>query len=314
MAGEGILAVSSVAGVGECMIELSAGAGGWKMGYAGDTFNTLWALRALLPDAVAADYVSAFGTDPFSVGQVAFMAQNGIGVSHSPRLEAYHPGLYAITLDGAERSFTYWRERSAARHLADDPAALAESLSARRLVYFSGITLAILDDAARKALLRAIRGARGAGALIAFDPNFRPRLWESPEQARAAVDEALADVDIVLPTFPDERALYGDGAPEETAARLFTCGVREIVVKNGSEAALVKTAERSTGVPAMVVEVPLDTTGAGDAFNGGYLAARLLGMEPVAAAACAHRIAAATVGVHGALAPAATLKSAFAGM
>lgn len=313
MTSKEVPALKSVASIGECMIELAGGASGWKMGYAGDALNTLWVLRALLPQAVTTDFVSAFGTDPFSVGQIAFMTQNGIGVSHSPRLEAYHPGLYAITLDGAERSFTYWRSQAAARHLADDPVALGQSLRARRLVYFSGVTLAILGKEGRATLLQALDEARGAGALIAFDPNYRPRLWASAAEAWAAVDEALAHVDIALPTFPDEQALYGDGAPEETAARHSRAGVKEIVVKNGPQAALVRTGERSKSVAAIRVDIPLDTTGAGDAFNGGYLAARLQGLQPVAAAGYAHRTAAATVQVHGALAPVAVLRRAFAG-
>ncbi len=313
MASRHVLPVTSIASVGECMIELSAGDSGWKMGHGGDTFNTLWVLKALLPQAVGADYVSAFGTDPFSKQQIAFMAANGIGVSHSPRLEAYHPGLYAITLDGAERSFTYWRSQAAARHLADDPAALEKSLASRGLVYFSGVTLAILEEAARRVLLQALAAARSKGALIAFDPNYRPRLWAGGAQARAAIATALPHVDIALPTFPDEQALYGDTTPQETAARLVRAGVGEVVVKNGAEAALVRAAGLSSEIPAIRVEHPLDTTGAGDSFNGGYLAARLQGMEPAVAAECAHRVAAATVKVYGALAPAALLQDAFSG-
>lgn len=294
------------------MIELSGGASGWKLGYAGDTFNTAWVLRALLPQTTATDFVSAFGTDPFSVAQIAFMADNGVGIAHSPRLEAYHPGLYAITLDGAERSFTYWRTQAAARRLADDATALANSLSARELVYFSGITLAVLDGRGRKVLLQTLADARRQGALIAFDPNFRARLWEDRAQAQGAIAEALAHVDIALPTFSDEQALFDDATPQETAARLRSAGVAEVVVKNGAEAALVTTAELSESVPAESIDNPLDTTGAGDAFNGGYLAARLLGMAPLPAARCAHRIAGATVQVYGALAPAEILRKALA--
>ena len=81
-----------------------AGAGpNWRMGFAGDTFNTLWALRALTGDAPA-DYVSAFGDDPFSHDQIAFFAENGIGIGASPLIPGARPGLYAITLTGAERS------------------------------------------------------------------------------------------------------------------------------------------------------------------------------------------------------------------
>lgn len=313
MTSEAIPAVRSIASIGECMIELSTGGSGWKMSHAGDAFNTLWVLRALLPETVTTDFVSAFGTDPFSGEQIAFMAQNGIGVSNSPRLAAYHPGLYAITLEGGERSFTYWRSEAAARRLADDPVLLGQSLASRQLVYFSGITLAILDSARRRALLQALDAARGQGALIAFDPNYRPRLWADKSAAQSAITEALAHVDIALPTFPDEQALYGDRTPNETAARLALAGVKEIVVKNGPEAAWIETAGVSKKISAIRVDNPLDTTGAGDSFNGAYLAARLHSMEVPIAAECAHRVAAATVQVYGALAPAASLRSAFSG-
>lgn len=294
------------------MIELSAGDAGWRLGYAGDAFNTLWVLRALMPQDVATDFISAFGSDPFSTAQIAFMAENGVGIAHSPRLEARHPGLYAITLDGAERSFTYWRSEAAARRLADDSVALESSLASRQLVYFSGITLAILDEAGRGTLLRALAAARGQGALIAFDPNFRSRLWADKAEAQAAIGAALAHVDIALPTFPDEQELYGDGTPGQTARRLSDAGIEEVVVKNGSQAALVTAAGQSVEVPAIALADPLDTTGAGDSFNGSYLAARLLGIEPVAAAGLAHRVAAASVRFYGALAPASLLREAFA--
>ncbi|HEY4192191.1 MAG TPA: sugar kinase [Mesorhizobium sp.] len=311
MANDKISSLRSVASVGECMIELSASASGWQMGHAGDAFNTLWNLRALLPETVDTDFVSAFGTDPFSDQQIAFMASNNIGVAASPRLPLFHPGLYAISLDGAERSFTYWRSQAVARRLADDAGLLRASLKARQLIYFSGITLAILDDAGRRAFLDAVALAGKEGALIAFDPNYRSRLWASEVDARSAIGDALAYVDIALPTFADEQALHGDHAPHDTATRLSLAGAKEVVVKDGPEAALVKNAEVSETVPALHVENPLDTTGAGDSFNGGYLAARLLGMEPLAAVERAHRVAAATIQVRGALAPQSMLRSAF---
>lgn len=294
------------------MIELSGGRSDWKMNHAGDAFNTLWALRALLPQGVTTDFVSAFGTDPFSGEQVAFMAQNGVGVSNSPRLAAYNPGLYAITLEGGERSFTYWRSQSAARRLADDQGLLKQSLMSRQLVYFSGVTLAILEPERRQAFLQVLAETRGQGALIAFDPNYRPRLWASRKEAQSAISEALAHVDIALPTFPDEQELYGDSTPQDTAARLARAGVREVVVKNGADDAWVQVEKGASKVSAVRVENPLDTTGAGDSFNGGYLAARLQGMEASDAARRAHRVAAATVQVYGALAPATVLREAFA--
>jgi 2-dehydro-3-deoxygluconokinase len=306
--------VRAIATIGECMIELSGQNGdAWRMGYAGDTFNTLWTLRALAGEECRADYVSAFGDDPFSNGQIAFFEKHGIGVAESPIVAGARPGLYAITLTGAERSFTYWRADAAARKLASDPAALAKSLQNRDLVYFSGITLAILDASARKVLLAAIAEDRAAGAGIAFDPNYRPRLWPDAASARDAITGALAVVDIALPTFPDEDVLFGDATPADTVARLEALGVGEIVVKNGEEAALVAESGRRTNSPAIHVERPVDTTGAGDSFNGAYLAARLAGDPPLEAARRAHRVAAAVIQVRGALAPFETLRTAFAG-
>lgn len=305
--------MNAVASVGECMLELSGSDADWRMGYAGDAFNMLWAMRAILPQTTATDFVSAFGDDPFSASQLAFFGDSGISTASSPRIAGARPGLYAITLDGAERSFTYWRSDSAARRLADDPVALAKSLAERSLVYFSGITLAILADDRRQALLAAVADARKAGTRIAFDPNYRPRLWQSPEHARAAIGEALAVTDIALPTFPDEQALFGDTAPAETARRLAEAGVAEIVVKNGEGDALLVSSEGSRSVPAVYVADPVDTTGAGDSFNGGYLAARQLGCEPAEAARRAHAVAAAVVQVRGALAPFEAIRHAYRG-
>lgn len=305
--------MKGTASIGECMLELSGtGSGEWRLNHAGDTFNVMWALRALLPSEQPTDYVSAFGDDPFSAQQLAFFAENGIGTAASPRIAGARPGLYAITLDGAERSFTYWRADSAARQLADDPDALAKSLENKALIYFSGITLAILDDKPRQTLLATIAGARAAGSLIAFDPNYRPRLWPSLEAARDAIAQAASGADIALPTFPDEEALFGDETPQATAVRLARLGVGEIVVKNGEDPALIVAGESET-VPALHVAHPVDTTGAGDSFNGGYLAARLQGDAPAEAARRGHRVAAAVVQVRGALAPFETLRSAFEG-
>jgi 2-dehydro-3-deoxygluconokinase len=302
----------SVASVGECMLELSGAGDAWRMGFAGDTFNTLWTLRALLPGTATTDYVSAFGDDPFSASQRAFMAENGIGTAESPLIAGARPGLYAITLTGAERSFTYWRSDAAARQLASDPGALAESLAGRTLAYFSGITLAILAPTARALLLDALREARSAGTLIAFDPNYRARLWLSDEEARLAFSQALALTDIALPTFPDEQALYGDLSMEVTAERIEAAGVGEIVVKDGASPALVFGKGAGRLFPPVATDA-VDTTGAGDSFNGSYLAARLLGDEPETAVMRAHRVASSVVGVRGALAPFEVLRAAFGG-
>lgn len=298
-----------IASIGECMIELSGRDGAtWRQGFAGDTLNTLWYLRALSPDSASTDYVTAFGDDPFSQEQIAFLKQNDIGIAHSPVIPGKVPGLYAITLDDTgERSFTYWRRDAAARLLADDRDALAASLSGAGLIYFSGITLAILDDEARDTLLAIVEQARNADTAVAFDPNYRSRLWSDRASARAAMAAGYRSATIVLPTFDDEQALFGDETPADTVARIRDHGPGEIVVKTGgSDALLAVDLATQPVAPPQIVE-PLDTTGAGDSFNGGYLAARLAGRNPRDATLFAHTVACRVIRHHGALVPMADL-------
>ena len=113
------------------------------------------------------------------------------------------------------------------------------------MVYFSGITLAILAPRARGRLLGAIVKARDAGARIVFDTNLRPALWTSPRVMAGVLTAAASLCDIVLPTHTDEAPLFGDKSVEETAERYLELGVEEVVVKDGAGEALIATASRA---------------------------------------------------------------------
>ena len=198
---------------------------------------------------------------------------------------------------GTERSFHYWREMSAARLLADEDAWLAQSLQGAGLIHVSGITLAILRPEARARQISTLAFARMQGAVVSFDPNVSLRLWPSADAARAAIHAMLAVTDIALPSSDDEAALWGDGSPDETAKRLSAAHVSEIVVKNGAAPVTSWDGDRSTQVPCKPVAGIRDTSGAGDAFNAGYLAARLAGHAKIEAIASG-QIMSATVLQH----------------
>jgi 2-dehydro-3-deoxygluconokinase len=175
---------------------------------------------------------------------------------------------------------------------------------AAKLVYFSGVTLSLYSNTGLGRFLAALELARKQGAIVAFDGNFRPRGWKGDvTRTRTVFNEALKRVDIALPTFDDEAVLWGDANPEATVARLQAFGIPEIVVKNGPNSALVahKTTREEVAVPEVVE--PIDTTAAGDSFNAAYLAARLTGAEPAAAAAAAHSLAAQVIQHRGAIMP-----------
>lgn len=290
--------------IGEAMVELAPdGAGGWRLGYAGDTLNMAWYLRARLGTDWQVGYCSRLGGDAFSARLRDFVAGAGIDISAIGTDPNRSVGLYAISLEHGERSFTYWRSDSAARRLADDPGALQDALQGAALACFSGITLAILPEAGRAALLDALAAARRAGCRIAFDPNIRPRLWQDPEVMRHTITEAARISDILLPSFDDESQWFGDTDTSATRRRYAALGVTEVVVKNGAAPPCIWQAGGQEAHPALPPVQPLDTTGAGDAFNGGYIAARLNGAAPGAAALLAHALAARVVRHPGALLP-----------
>ncbi len=289
--------------IGECMAEIApADADTHRLGFAGDTFNAAWASR-LLMDARPVRYVTTIGTDWISDEMFAFMQKSGLDVSAVRRDPARSIGLYAIRLTDGERSFAYWRRDSAATTLADDPDHLAMSVADAATVFFSGITLAILSGAGRRTLFSVLRQARADGARIAFDPNYRARLWRDAEEARDLSSEAATVSDIVLPSFSDEAELFGDTSPGATADRFAALGASEIVVKDGSGPALCVFEGSRRWVNAEPVTTVIDSTGAGDAFNGAYLAARVRGAKPFDATRLGHRTASVAIRTRGALIP-----------
>lgn len=293
--------------IGECMVEIGpADAPGlFRMGFAGDTFNTAWYLRRRLPADWQVDYLTAVGTDAASASMLDFMAGAGIGTDHVARLPDATVGLYLIELKEGERSFSYWRGQSAARRLAEVEARLAHALAGAEVAYLSGITLAIVPRPDRARLLAALSDFRARGGRVAFDPNLRPRLWPSPEAMTDAVTEAARIADIALPSFEDDAGAFGDADPQACARRYAALGAGEVVVKNGADrmAALVDEDWHSHDpVPAPQV---VDTTAAGDSFNAGYLACRLTGGTVSEALAAGSTLAARVVGGRGALVDAA---------
>jgi 2-dehydro-3-deoxygluconokinase len=298
----------SLMGVGEAMVELAPVAGGlYAQGFAGDTLNTCWYLKRLFGDARKVGYLTRVGDDPLSDRLVAFLATSGIEIDAVSRDPERTLGLYLIHLEGAERRFSYWRDQAAARRLADDPSRLEEALREAALIHVSGVTLAIIEARGRRNLLAALGEARARGAKVSFDPNVRRRLWPDEATLRAALEDMFAACDIALPSFDDEAGVWGDASPAASVARIAALGVTEIVVKNGAGAALVYADGERASVPAREASDARDTTGAGDAFNAGYLAARLAGRGAADACAFAHRLAAEVVRHPGALAPAAAI-------
>ena len=302
--------MSRIVVVGEGMVELSRGdaSATWRLGHGGDTLNTAIHLARLGHDVA---FFTAIGDDPFSRDLRLAWTREGIDPALVLTDPARQAGLYAITNDpDGERHFAYWRGDSAARRLFELPGVehAADVAAQADLLIFSMISLAILPSVARDALLDLARRVRANGGRVAFDTNYRPTLWRDAAEARAVHAAAMAVADIGLPTIEDEVALAGSGDPGTVLDFWRSAGVGEVTIKQGAAGCL------ADGV-AVAVEplTPRDTSGAGDAFNAGYLHARLAGEPPRGAALAGHRLAGWVVMNRGAV-PAMTADAPYASL
>jgi 2-dehydro-3-deoxygluconokinase len=291
--------------IGECMVELrSAGGDAFLRSYAGDVYNTSVYLKRSFPEAQV-QFLTATGDDAMSDAMRGAWQMEGIDDSLAFTISGATPGLYLIETDHAgERSFHYWRRDSAARRWLPLLLAAGEScLAGADIVYISGIALAILsaeDRAAATALLQRLRGRVGR---IAFDPNVRVSLWESHNTAAATLGAAFAACDIALPSTEDLHWLFQIASPDAQVDRVRERGVAEIALTLGKHGCLLDAQGSRTRIASPQVSQVLDTSGAGDAFNGAYLAARLRGRSPAQAAAQGLAVAARVVTHAGAIIP-----------
>lgn len=290
--------------IGECMIELAEMADGrFARSYGGDTLNTALYLARL---GVAADYATALGDDAWSDELLTRWQAEGVGTRLVARLPGRVPGLYIIQTDAkGERRFSYWRDSAPARDLfkAREAAASVAVLADYDLLYASGITLSLYGDDGRRRLFDVIDRARARGHRFAFDTNFRPRGWPDRDAAKAAYREAVARTDILLASVEDLALLFGDDGEDVFHA----AAAPERVLKLAEPACRVIGAGVDMVIPAPPVAKVVDTTAAGDSFAAAYLAARLAGRSPEAAARAGHRLAGVVVGHPGAIIPLAAM-------
>ncbi|HEX7109529.1 MAG TPA: sugar kinase [Aestuariivirga sp.] len=296
--------------IGECMVEFvetEKNSGHYKRRFGGDTLNTAIYLTRLMGRNGHVHYVTRLGRDSFSNVMIAAWRDENIDCSLVDQYEGRVPGLYMVETDEhGERSFLYWRGEAPAREMfCGNCEPLLDKLNGFDTIYFSGITLAILSQEGRTNLLRLIERRTKAGKATAYDPNFRRALWKDEKEAALWNVRAIANCTLVLPSVEDLQNIFGEQHNANGwIAKLVSLGAKDIVLKNGGRNVFTLVNKQREDFDLNPATLVIDTTGAGDSFNAGYLASRVLGDSVAKSVANGHDLAARVIQHPGAIMPA----------
>lgn len=272
--------------------------------YAGDVYNSAVYLKRCFTH-IQASVVTAIGQDSLSDKMLSRFKAEGLNTEFVFRHPEKNAGMYYIETDETgERSFTYWRSDAAAKKvvgfLTDDK---IRALATADMFFISGISLAVIDAQDRAAFWLKMKALKEAGVTIVFDPNYRARLWQSEDEAAAQFEQAFALCDVALPGVEDLTVLFGVKTAEEVLTFCRQYRITEVVVKNGPESVITSLNGKTEHHPIVPVTTVVDTTSAGDAFNGVYLGARLTDYAIADAVQLAAKAAGTVIQHPGAIAP-----------
>jgi 2-dehydro-3-deoxygluconokinase len=285
---------------GEPMVEFNRPREGdgrtWLQGFGGDTSN---AAIAAARQGASVGYVTSLGRDWMGDAFLELWQTEGVDASRVLRHDQAPTGVYFVTHGPDGHRFDFLRKGSAASLMsaADVP---LDYVARARILHLSAISQAISGEA-RGACRAAIDAARAAGVEISYDTNLRLRLWDLDE-ARRTIDETMALADIALPSLDDSRQLTGLHDANAIVDHYLGLGPRLVALKMGAEGALVASPAKRLRIPPHPVTA-IDATGAGDTFDGSFLARLLAGDDLERSARYANVAAALKTRGYGAVAP-----------
>jgi 2-dehydro-3-deoxygluconokinase len=286
--------------IGEPLMELAEeerdGERLYVPGFGGDVSNA--AVAAARQGAKAAIF-TALGDDAFGRAFLTLWDREGLDRSSVITRLGGRTGVYFISYGENGHVFSYARAGSAASVVTADELP-SDQIASAKVMHVSGISQAISTTCA-DAVFAAIRRARASGTLVSYDTNLRLPLWPL-DRARAVIHGAVALSDIALPGLDDARQLTGFEHPEEICAFYLDLGCRIVALTMGKAGTMVATPDRREVIPARRVDA-VDATGAGDTFDGAFLAEWLVHRDPFRAAAYANAAAALSTLGRGAVAP-----------
>lgn len=268
----------------------------WLQGFGGDSQNV--AIAAARQGA-SAGYLTGVGQDWMGDAFLDLWKSEGVDASRVTRHPTAPTGVSFVTHSAAGHKFDYLRKNSAASLMTPETLA-ADYIAGAKFFHLSAIGQAI-SDSARQTCDAAIDAARKAGVKVSYDTNLRLRLWDL-DVARKVIDATIARCDVALPSLDDSQQLTGMQEPDAIADYYLKLGAPLVALKMGSEGVLLAAGRDRFRLVAHRVEA-VDATGAGDTFDGAFLARLLAGDDPQTAARYANVAAALSTMGYGAVAP-----------
>lgn len=252
--------------LGEPLYELNAQPDGtFRPGFGGDVSNVAVAAAR---QGCEVRLLSAIGDDHFGDALAAMWAHEGVLADSVERDPEHETGLYFVIHDESGHRFLYRRRGSAASQMASS-ALSRNAISSASVFYSSGISLGV-SETLRDTTFDAVRIAAESGVRVAFDPNLRTALWPLDE-ARAVTHRLMKSCDIALPSLDDARRLTGQQSPEDIVTFYHELGAETVALTLGHEGVAISSGGACRIIPGVTIDAT-DATGAGDCFNGIFLA------------------------------------------
>ncbi|HZJ82371.1 MAG TPA: PfkB family carbohydrate kinase [Clostridia bacterium] len=213
-------------------------------------------------------FIGKVGEDQFGYFLKDVLDQNGINSDGLVFSEEANTTLAFVHLDeNGERNFSFYRKPGADIMLGEDEVDLA-LIDGANIFHFG--SLSMTHEPSKTATLKAVEYAKRSGKLISYDPNWRPPLWESDRAAKEGMTTGLSYADILKISEEELEFLTGESNLQKGTRILEDMGIKMILVTLGSEGCFYRYFKGTGKVKGFNVNA-VDTTGAGDAFLGGFL-------------------------------------------
>ena len=240
-----------------------------KINFGGDTYNSAVYFSRLTNNKTNTFYSTALGKDNFSKKMISRFKSENIKCDYIRTDGENPPGLYSIEInEKGERSFSYWRDQSPSKYifLGSKGKKLVKDINNADVFYYTGISAGILDKKQRKDLINI-----GSTATICgFDFNYRSQLHYNKKVSQLLFNEINNRVDIHFVSFDDARELFKIKNPLEIFEIINE--KKNLILIRYKNSIIFKNKQQEIKTVTVPHGEVVDTTAAGDAFNGSFLA------------------------------------------